>query len=485
MGTAPASNDQAKHPRGISIRARVTWLVMGASLLAGIAAGLVGTWAAGHAVNRQFTEDAAHNAARLVDALRLPHSPRLANELAEIFGGEVAFVAEDGQLIATSLAADRTGAFAEFLANSPHPDAIHLSGNHYRPAMAALHVPCPCQLWLLTPEARLRAARWRAVWPLVLVILPAIVLAALVGGKVTQVAVRPIAQLGDRFENLSTRLGNGEEWGLDPNLPTRAQPEPAEVARLADAFDSLLGELRTARVRLAESARLAAVGKLSASVAHELRNPLAGIRMNAQAMAQALAREGREDPSLALIVKETDRLSLRLEELLGLAAGSRPASRQDTRPETVPLSRIRDALAALLGSQFRQADIELRCTGDFAAGVTVAADEARRILLNLLLNALEVSAPGQVVELRAERAEPWATLTVADQGGGIDPAAGDIFAPFVTTKPHGIGLGLAISRELAERNGGHLTGRNVAGGAEFVLALPLAPQTETEQGPDS
>ncbi len=485
MDPVPGSNGQEKHPRGTSIRARVAWLVMGASLLAGIAAGLVGTWAAGHAVNRQFTEDAARNAARLVDALRLPHSPRLADELAGIFGGEVAFVAEDGQLIATSLDTDRAAAFGEYLARSPRPDVIHLSGSHYRLAMAPLHSSLACQLWLLTPEARLRAARWRAVWPLGLVILPAILLAALVGGRVTRVAVQPIAQLGDKFENLSIRLGSGEEWGIDPDLPARTRPEPAEVARLADAFDSLLGELHTARVRLAESARLAAVGKLSASVAHELRNPLAGIRMNAQAMAQALAREGREDPSLALIVKETDRLSLRLEELLGLAAGSRPASRQDARVETVRLDRIRDALVALLGSQFRQIGVELRCTGDFAAEVAAAGDEARRILLNLLLNALEVSTTGQAVGLRAERAEPWATLTVTDQGGGIDPAAGDIFAPFVTTKPHGIGLGLAISRELAERNGGHLTGRSVAGGAQFVLALPLAPQTETDQGPDS
>lgn len=484
MATTSSSNGQEGRPRGTSIRARVTWLVVGAALLSGAVAGLAGAWAAGHAVNRQFTEDAAHNAARLVDALRLPHSPRLATELAGIFGGEVVFVAEDGRLMATSLDQDLVGPFLSFLAGASRPDVIRLAGRDYRPAVATLYSPCICQLWLLTPESRLRQARWRAAWPIVLAILPTLLLAVLVGSRVTRATVQPLARLGDEFEALSARLSNGGEWGIDPAPAVGARAEPAEVARLADAFHSLVSDLRAARVRLAESARLAAVGKLSASVAHELRNPLAGIRMNAQVLAQALAREGREDPSLTLIIKEADRLSLRLEELLGLATGSRPASRTDARAETVPLSRVRDALVALLGSQFRQANVELRCAGDFTAQASGSADEVRRILLNLLLNALEASAPGQMVELRADQAEPWATLTVTDQGGGIDPAVGDIFAAFVTSKPHGVGLGLAISRELAERNGGHLVGRNLDGGAQFVLSVPLAPPSLPQRGPD-
>jgi len=472
----PTTRAEPKSPaRGLSIQARVRWLVVGATLLTGLAAGVAGTWAAGHAVNQRFTEDAARNAARLVDALRLPRSPRLAGELAGIFGGEVAFVDREGKLAAASLADNRAAAFAAFRATAKRPALIRLDGLAYRPAVAALDTG---ELWLLAPEARLRQARWRAVWPILLVVLPATLLAALLGGWVTRAALHPLARLGDEFDTLSARLAESEDWSLEPKNDSR-HPEPAEVARLARAFHHLVEELRTARLRLAESSRLAAVGKLSASVAHELRNPLAGIRMNAQALAQALARENRTDPGLTLIIKETDRLAIRLEELLGLAAGSRSTRSQERQTTRTSLSNARDALLDLLNSQFAQAGIELAATGDFDHDLPIPGDDLRRILLNLLLNALEVSVPGQRVELRAETAGENLLLTVADQGGGIDPAAGDIFAPFVTGKPHGVGLGLAISRELAERNGASLAADNRDGGAHFVLSVPLAPEPGT------
>lgn len=472
----PTTRAEPKSPaRGMSIQTRVRWLVVGATLLTGLAAGVAGTWAAGHAVNQRFTEDAARNAARLVDALRLPRSPRLAGELAAIFGGEVAFVDRVGQLTATSLTADRAAAFAAFHATAKRPGLIRLDGLPYRPAVAAFATG---ELWLLTPESRLRQARWRSVWPILLVVLPATLLAALLGGWVTRAALRPLDRLGDEFDTLSARLAESEDWSLEPKNDSR-HPEPAEVARLAKAFHRLLEDLRAARLRLAESSRLAAVGKLSASVAHELRNPLAGIRMNAQALAQALAREGRTDPGLDLIIKETDRLAVRLEELLGLAAGSRSARCQERQTARTSLNNARDTLCNLLNSQFAQAGIVLAVSGDFDHDLPIPGDDLRRILLNLLLNALDVSAPGQRVELRAEKAGGSLLLTVADQGGGIDPATGDIFAPFVTGKPHGVGLGLAISRELAERNGASLAASNRDGGAHFVLAVPLAPEPGT------
>ncbi|MDX9982502.1 MAG: HAMP domain-containing sensor histidine kinase, partial [Lentisphaeria bacterium] len=427
------------------------------------------------AVNQRFTEDAARNAARLVDALRLPRSPRLADELAGIFGGEVAFVDQDGKLAATSLAVDRAAAFADFHAAAKRPALIRLDGLAFRPAVADLSTG---ELWLLAPEARLRQARWRAVWPILLIVLPATLLAALLGGWVTRAALRPLARLGDEFDTLSARLNESEDWSIEPKTDSR-RPEPAELARLANAFHRLVEDLRAARLRLAESSRLAAVGRLSASVAHELRNPLAGIRMNAQALAQSLAREGREDPGLTLIIKETDRLAVRLEELLGLAAGSRPPRSPERPPARTSLANARDTLLSLLNSQFAQAGVELAAVGDYDHDLPIPGDDLRRILLNLLLNALEVSAPGQRVELHAETAGENLLLTVADRGGGIDPAIGDIFAPFVTGKPHGVGLGLAISRELAERNGASLAACNRDGGAHFVLAVPLAPEPGT------
>jgi signal transduction histidine kinase len=445
-------------------------------LITGLAAGLAGTWATGHAVNQRFTEDAARNAARLVETLRLPHSPRLARELAGIFGGEVAFFDPEGILAATSLNDGYTTAFIAFREAPDRPSLLLLEGVAYRPAVASFG---DGELWLLAPESRLRQARWHAAWPILLVVLPATLLAALLGGHVTRAALRPLARLGDEFDTLSSRLSQGEDWSLEPTTDER-QSEPIELARLARAFHRLVEDLRAARVRLAESSRLAAVGKLSASVAHELRTPGAGIRMNAQALTQSLARENRTDPGLDLIVKETDRLAVRLEELLGLAAGSQSTRNRERQFARASLRKVKDALLSLLRTQFAQGGVALEAVGDFDHDLPIPDDDLRRILLNLLLNALEISASGQRVELRAETAGGNLLLTVADQGGGIDPFIADVFAPFVTGKPHGVGLGLAISRELAERNGASLAVANRDGGAHFVLSVPLAPESGTD-----
>jgi signal transduction histidine kinase len=476
--------------RGMSIRSRLTVLVIAATLITGLTAGLAGAWAAQLAVNRKYTEDAARNAAHLVGELHLPHSPRLARTLASIFGGNVAFVDDDGTVLADSFEQPVRDAFGEFLAAHGHSGRVRLANTAVRACSAPLGgAGKGIELWLLVPEATLRQARWRVLTPFLLVSLLATLVAAVLGGRVARATVRPIARLGDELQQLAKRLEDGE-WGLGQDsaatVPAgQRRTEPREVALLAEAFQRLLDDLQQARLRLAESSRLAAVGKLSASVAHELRNPLAGIRMNAQVLAHALAREGRADPSLDLIVKETDRLSLRLEELLGVATGSRPLRSPPQTAETVALSDVRDAVAGLVGSQFQQAGVALRCEGDFGLAVQAHADDVRRILLNLLLNALEVSSPDDTVSLRVDADDDRVRLTVTDQGGGIDPEIGDVFAPFTTSKPEGVGLGLAISRELAERSGGQLACRNGDGGAAFALSLPRAasPPTNRESNP--
>ena len=467
------ASQPSRRPRGRSIRARVAALVVLATLGTGLAAGLAGVWATRRAVNHRYTDNAVRNAARLMGDLRLPRSPHLAKTLASIFGGAVAFVGEDGRRGADSFDEGTRSAFDDYLAARSRPARATLGGTVFHARSAALEGAG--EIWLLIPEATLRQARWRVLLPLLGVCAVATLTSVLLGLRVTRAVVRPLVRLGDDLHGLAANLERGE-WGMgEPRSPDMGGRQPAEVAILAQSFECLLGDLRQARQRLAESSRLAAVGKLAASVAHELRNPLAGIRMNAQVLAQEQAREGRADESLERIVRECDRLSVRLEELLGLATGSRTGAAARTPPERLSLASLRDAAVGLVGTQFRQAGIALRCTGDFAAEVEAGADDIRRILLNLLLNALEVSSEGDTVELRAGTLDDGRVrLAVADQGGGVPSEAGDVFAPFVTTKAAGVGLGLAISRELAERNDGELGFRNADGGAEFALVLPRA-----------
>jgi signal transduction histidine kinase len=241
---------------------------------------------------------------------------------------------------------------------------------------------------------------------------------------------------------------------------------------------------RAQRERLHEQLRrsehLAALGTLLAGVAHEVRNPLAGIRSTVQ-LWQRLPDQARTPESLAAVVRAVDRLNALVGRLLYFAR----TGHDEHRP--VDLNAVvREALALLQP----QAD---------AQGVTLAADLApdlprvsgsaealRQVALNLALNALQAMPGGGLLTCRT-RAPGGARveLEVADTGPGV--AAADrahLFEPFYTTRPEGTGLGLALCREIVRQHGGDITlGPDPGPGAIFRVVLPAGGAAEEVGGP--
>ena len=250
-----------------------------------------------------------------------------------------------------------------------------------------------------------------------------------------------------------------------------------EIGLLAGEFNAMAASLASQQRELRRSERLAAVGRISAQITHEVRNPLNAIGLNAELLAEEL--EARPEPSpearalCAAISREVDRLNAVTEEYLRFARPPRQApGRQD-------LAELCGALLDFLSPELAAARVEVR--RELPGGLpAVRGDEGqlRAVLLNLVRNAREAMAGGGTLSVAARRAGDEVEVEVRDTGGGI-PAEdlGRIFDPFYSTKERGTGLGLAFVQQVVQEHGGTVRCESVVGrGTAFLLHLPVAPE---------
>jgi two-component system sensor histidine kinase AtoS len=227
--------------------------------------------------------------------------------------------------------------------------------------------------------------------------------------------------------------------------------------------DRLATELRQAE-------HLAWLGRLLAGVAHEVRNPLAGIRSTVQ-LWQRLPETARSPAALEAIVHNVDRLEGLVGRLLLFArSGHEPARPAD--------------LGALVGEAFdllraRAAEQKVELIADLEERVIVqgAAGPLGQVVLNLLLNALQAMPAGGRVTCRTRRVgADQVELTVIDTGPGVPAEVrAHLFEPFFTTRAEGTGLGLALCREIVEQHGGRIDLVGDGPGATFRVVLPAQP----------
>jgi two-component system sensor histidine kinase PilS (NtrC family) len=224
--------------------------------------------------------------------------------------------------------------------------------------------------------------------------------------------------------------------------------------------------------------QLAALGELSARMAHEIRNPLAALSGSVQLLA---GRSDLVDGDLRLmniINREADRLNLLITEFLEYARPNKP-----NREQVDVQSEIRDSIL-LLAADPRFTNISV--TNLVPAAITVRVDpgQLRQVIINLLHNSAEAMSHGGNIQITADLlsyGEPGSLKTagvrisVTDNGPGISAEAlQHLFEPFWTSKVHGTGLGLAISYRIIEAHGGMLTAETPsAGGCQFIIHLPI------------
>ena len=237
-------------------------------------------------------------------------------------------------------------------------------------------------------------------------------------------------------------------------------------------------ELRAQRELIARE-KLATVGELASGVAHEVNNPLAAIRMEAELLGRS-TKDDEASTAAATIVREVDRAARIVRSLLRLAR------RADITPVRVQLNELVRDVAEIRQRVLRTDNIEVRTRMDQGAEAVLGlGQELQQVVINLVTNAEHAvrGRPNAVIELATEAREGWVRLTVEDSGPGVPAEVRSrIFDPFFTTKSpdEGSGLGLSICQRVVAEVGGRiwLEDSSALGGAKFVVELPAAPVRE-------
>jgi len=236
-------------------------------------------------------------------------------------------------------------------------------------------------------------------------------------------------------------------------------------------------ELHRSREELGHLSRVATLGEISSGIAHELSQPLAAILSNAQAARRFLDADPQEIEEVRAIlediVRDDKRAGAVIHRLRAMLSKQAPAS------EIVDLNEVaREAVHILNGEIVgRDVAVELDLTSD-ATAVEASRVEFLQVLVNLILNAtqaMSVAPPAdRLLRIGTRREDDLVRLVVFDTGPGISPEVlPRIFEPFVTTKPGGLGIGLALCRRMVEAHGGSIEARNLPeGGASLTIEMP-------------
>jgi len=338
---------------------------------------------------------------------------------------------------------------------------LRLGGRSYL-VLYATRFPNKERFFLLYPREGIEAAKQRALERIALFgalgLLLAAVLARLVAGWIS----RPVRRLAATADRLAA-------GGLNEPLEEDLEGARDEIGRLAAAFRQMVESLRRSQEKLVKHERLVATGKLAATVAHEIRNPLTSLRMTVQMLSQKPCDEATAK-AYTVVLGEIDRLALTVEELLTFA---RPRAPQR---EPVDLNQIVRNTVAFLERQFEHARVEpvLACDESLPQ-MSLDPNKIRQLLYNLLLNGLQAIVRNGRVTVRTQ----WdaqrraARLEVADTGPGIsDELRSRVFDAFVSSKPGGGGLGLAIAKQIVEEHDGTIGFQSSKDGAVFYADLP-------------
>jgi PAS domain S-box-containing protein len=246
-----------------------------------------------------------------------------------------------------------------------------------------------------------------------------------------------------------------------------------QKANLYSTLQASLEQEKKVRSQLLQSERLALVGRLLASVSHELNNPLQAIQYGLFLLRDEINLSNQARQDVEVLIAETERMTALIERL---RSAYRPLRAQDF--QSIPLNSLIEDVHALMTTYMHHNEIAFEFIPDAELpNVSGLPDQIRQVLLNLFLNAVEVMQPGGrlTVQTCFLPQEKEALLVVKDTGPGIDPEVlSQIFDAFISNKPTGTGLGLTITHDIIQQHKGRIQAENdPEAGAIFKVWLPV------------
>ena len=442
---------------GRSLSRQLVMPVVGLVLVAVLANVAFAAWLA---VRRDVAaaRTASAQVAAALEAARVALSPQVLDALQKLTGGH--FVVWDPDARRAGAATLTPPPAPELLAAAVASGRIAVAGTPYRVAAVRSQGVRPETVLVLTPAGGLMATVVTAVWPVVAVAAATLAVLVPLGLRTT----RGLAARITAVEAHVARIAGGEFGRLLPDAPA---DDAAEIARLVAGVNRTSTTLASLRDTLISGERQRLLGQLAAGFAHELRNAVTGARLAIDLHRRRCGGGTAPDDSLGVAVRQLDVLE---EEVRGLLAVGRPP---ETATTEVDVGRLCAEVRDLTGPRCEHAGVRLAPRVPEGLVVVGRHDALRAALVNLVLNAIDAAGRDGRVDLVAAADAVGLSLDVEDDGPG-PPAdlAATLHEPFVTGKPEGIGLGLAVARAVAVGHGGDLEWRRVDGRTRFSLRLP-------------
>lgn len=282
------------------------------------------------------------------------------------------------------------------------------------------------------------------------------------------VLTRPVKRLVWGCE----RISEGE-WVRFPEYAAQS----SEMGALYESFNAMVDRLREWRKVEDEASRMqrmAAFGQMMAGISHEIKNPLASMRIHLDLVREHIQSEGAEDWSI--ISGELDRLNAIMSEMLNFARPHPPM------PEEVSFEYLEGWCRRMVGAQLARQSVEWKVVAPPGENI-IWGDLAQlqQMILNLVMNALQVQPGGGFIELGYEPVEGGSRLHVRDGGPGVpEKVESTLFDPFITTRPDGTGLGLTVVLKVVNLHGGRIEVQSDGEGAEFSVVFPWKGGSESE-----
>lgn len=400
-------------------------------------------------------------------------NPAILQQIKEVVQAEIVVSDPRGRLLHDTLGhSAEAAAIRQLIQNSLPPGmtaekSLVFQGQHYNAVIEPLHIPeqgaAFLSLWMPTDEAdRLQQKIFLATgWLTLFGVLAMAGLGYLIARSITL----PVEELAA----VTSRIAAG-------NFEQRAAIRHGdEIGALAQSFNQMLGQIQAYEQRLIESEKIGTAGQMAAGLAHEIRNPLTGIKMFIQILHGRLRDQPDNQAMSASLLQEVCRLERIIDQIVERARPAAPVKIAGNIND--PLNEV----LVLAAPTLQAAGITVE--SHFAATLPACPhdpEQMKQVFWNLLLNSKEAMPKGGRLEITSAVVDDALDITFADTGSGLagsDPAL--YFKAFYTTKPEGLGLGLSTSRKIVEQHGGALTLTNrEQGGVIATIHLPVATAPE-------
>ena len=341
---------------------------------------------------------------------------------------------------------------------SPVTQDVMLSGKHYKVFYRLL--PFGRFYCLLRPMEEIEDAKRALIWSMLGIAVLVTGLVAFISQRIGKNITEPIIDLVGFTEQVA-------EGNLNDQCEIKTQDE---IGDLALAFNQMTRNLQQSRDKLIQAERLATAGKMSASFAHEIRNPLSSMRMLSQLLMQKPEMSAEQRQSLQYILEEIERIDNIVKGLMDFA---RPTTLNLAEQPLVPTLQ---AVLSLMEANLTHHQIRLVL--EFAPDLPdlqFDSDKIKQAFMNVVLNAMEAMPQGGTLSVTIFKLEDGISIKVTDTGVGIPEADIEhLFEPFFSRKDKGTGLGLANVKRILEEHGGTVEIENALDeGATVSMWLPM------------